>query len=544
MLMVRNTQDLLKEGSRHFTGLEEAMLRNTKAVKELSEIVRTSLGPFGMKKIIINSTGKLFVTADAATILGELEVLHPAAKMTIFAAEMQEKEIGDATNLVIVFTGELMNCAEELLLIGVHPSDIISGFEKAFEKFESEISTMTLFESKDLKNEEEISKCLKTVIGSKISEYESEIADLVAKACISVLPKTPKYFNVDNVRAVKILGGSVGDSKLIPGIVLLKSAEGSIQSVEKAKVAVFGSGLAPGKTEGTSKLALKDAEQLKNYAKSEEDSMESIVKAIADAGVKCVVSGGKIGEMAMHFLEKYEIMAVYVQSKFELRRICRATGARPLVRQGAPTPEELGHCDKVYQDEIGSHKVILFQTEGSGISSLIIRAGTSNILDDVERAVNDGVNIFKAMTRDAKFVGGGGATEIELAKRIHDFGEAQPGEEQYSIKKFAEALEIVPKTLGSNSGIGVIDLISELYTKHSNKDGMFFGVNVNSKEKTIDVKKAGIFDHYEAKLNAIKLATNTAITILRIDQIIMSKPASGPMPAQGPPPGMAPPPDF
>jgi len=542
--MVRNTQDLLKEGSRHFTGLEEAMLRNTKAVKELSEIVRTSLGPFGMKKIIINSTGKLFVTADAATILGELEVLHPAAKMTIFAAEMQEKEIGDATNLVIVFTGELMNCAEELLLIGVHPSDIISGFEKAFEKFESEISTMTLFESKDLKNEEEISKCLKTVIGSKISEYESEIADLVAKACISVLPKTPKYFNVDNVRAVKILGGSVGDSKLIPGIVLLKSAEGSIQSVEKAKVAVFGSGLAPGKTEGTSKLALKDAEQLKNYAKSEEDSMESIVKAIADAGVKCVVSGGKIGEMAMHFLEKYEIMAVYVQSKFELRRICRATGARPLVRQGAPTPEELGHCDKVYQDEIGSHKVILFQTEGSGISSLIIRAGTSNILDDVERAVNDGVNIFKAMTRDAKFVGGGGATEIELAKRIHDFGEAQPGEEQYSIKKFAEALEIVPKTLGSNSGIGVIDLISELYTKHSNKDGMFFGVNVNSKEKTIDVKKAGIFDHYEAKLNAIKLATNTAITILRIDQIIMSKPASGPMPAQGPPPGMAPPPDF
>jgi len=258
--------------------------------------------------------------------------------------------------------------------------------------------------------------------------------------------------------------------------------------------------------------------------------LEEIVKKIAESGVNVLVSGGAIGELALHFLERYKIMAVKVMSKFELRRICRAIGATPLVRLGAPAPEEIGHCDLVSVEEIGSTKVTVFKQQSaeshSGISTVVIRASTQNTLDDFERSVDDGVNVYKAMAKDTRFVAGAGATEIELSRSLQTFADQTPGLIQYAIKKFGEAFEVVPRTLAENAGLKAIDVISNLYAAH-NKGNTSDGINVEDGSIESAVK-LGIFDHLAAKHSAIRLATHAVITILQVDQIIMAKQAGGP----------------
>eukprot|EP01120_Amphizonella_sp_Union-15-10_P001627 TRINITY_DN1177_c0_g1_i1.p1 TRINITY_DN1177_c0_g1~~TRINITY_DN1177_c0_g1_i1.p1 ORF type:complete len:545 (-),score=129.84 TRINITY_DN1177_c0_g1_i1:47-1681(-) len=539
MFSVARPSDLLKKGSKHLSGLEEAVLKNAEAVKQLSRITRTSLGPNGMKKMIINANQKVFVTSDAATIMKEMEIVHPAAKMAVMAADMQEKEWGDSSNLCVVFCGELMEKAETLLQMGIHPAEVVVGFSKALQQFEQALEGLVAYEIKDLRNVDEVSKVLKSAIGSKQYGYKDLLSTLIAKACIQVLPKNSTNFNVDNVRVAKILGGGVNDTTVIKGMILTRPAEGTIKRVTNAKVAVYAGGLDLGKTETTGKLKIESAAQLFSYTKGEESQFEKEIKSIADAGTKVVVVGGTISEMAMHFLEKYEIMVLKAPSKFELRRICKAIGATPLVRTAAPIPDELGFCDIVEVSEIGSTKVTIFrqEKENSGISTIIVRSATHNSLDDIERAIDDGVNAFKALSRDKKLVAGAGASEIELAKLLKTYSDENPDQEQYAIKQFAEALEVVPRTLAENAGYNASDVISALYAAHS-KDGKNVGVDIEAvgDVKVKDSADLGIFDHLETKRSAIRLATNAAVTIIRIDQIIMAKPATGlqaPAPRKG-----------
>jgi T-complex protein 1 subunit theta len=269
-----------------------------------------------------------------------------------------------------------------------------------------------------------------------------------------------------------------------------------------------------------------------NFSRGEENILEAQIKAIADSGAKVIVSGGKFGDMALHYCNKYNLLAVRLMSKFEVRRLCKTVNATPLPKLTAPKKEELGFCDKVYIDEVGGTAVVIFeqQSKESRISTIIIRGSTDNIMDDIERAIDDGVNTFKALTRDGRLLAGAGANEIEIARQISLFAETLPGLEQYSVGKFAEALQSLPVALADNTGIKSTDMLSLLLASHQEGNSTA-GVDIESDTASlVDAIKANIYDLYLTKYWGIKYATNVANTILQVDQIICSKPAGGPKP--------------
>ncbi|EFA83548.1 chaperonin containing TCP1 theta subunit [Heterostelium album PN500] len=520
--------DMLKDGAKHFSGRDEAILRNIEAAKQLAEITRTSMGPNGMNKMIINHLEKLFVTNDAATIIKQLDVVHPAAKMLVLAAQMQEQEMGDGTNLVVTLAGEFLQKAAALLEMGLHSSEIIFGYDRAGEKVQSIIESLIVHTLTDVRNIDEVKKGLKSALASKQYGYETFLSDIIAKACIQVLPKKPSNFNVDNVRVTKIPGGGVTDTSVFKGLVVAGDAEGAIKRVEKGKIAVFASGIDIGKTETTGKVLITNDTELLNFSKGEEDSIRETIQGIADAGVKIIVSGSSVSEIALHYIERYGMMLVKLPSKFQLRRLCKTVGSTPLVKLGAPIPEELGYCDEVYVEEIGSTKCVIFRQtrEDSEISSIVVRGSTNNILDDIERAIDDGVNVFKGMCKDGRFLAGAGAFELEVSRQLQQFADATPGLAQYAIRAYAEAFEIIPRTLAETSGHDATKIISNIYAAHT-KGNTDFGLDIETGNAK-SAKEMEIFDLFIGKQYAIKLATNTATTVLRVDQIIMSKPAGGP----------------
>ncbi|TDH68583.1 hypothetical protein CCR75_000972 [Bremia lactucae] len=527
---------LLKEGHKHFEGVDEAVAKNIDAVKQLAAITRSSLGPNGMNKLVINHLERIFVTSDTATIVKELEVVHPAARMVVMAAKMQENDYGDGTCLVVALAGELLLEAASLLRMGLHASEIVTGYEKAHEKCQEILQTLQCVHVQDPRDEIELQKAIRTSLASKQYGYETLLSKLVAEACLNVMPAAPKKpsINVDNIRVAKIMGGNLNDSTVIRGMVIQRNTEGSIKKALNAKVAIFGCGLEISSTEAKSTVLIKDAKELMNYNKGEEAKLEEAIRAIYDSGATVVVSGGSISEMALHFLEKYHLLTLKIQSKWELRRLCRAVNANALVRLGAPTPDEMGFCDSIVVKEIGGKKVTVFQQdqEDAKIATIVLRASTDNVLNDIERAIDDGVNCVKALCRDNRLVSGAGSTEIELSRQIRSYGDATPGLDQYAIKKFGDALEIVPRILAENSGQMATEVLSSLYAAHAagNKHA---GVDVDNEQSSHVIPDAmvkGIWDHLETKMSAIRLGADAAITVLRVDQIIMAKAAGGPKP--------------
>ncbi|KAK7494829.1 hypothetical protein BaRGS_00013956 [Batillaria attramentaria] len=480
---------MLKEGAKHYSGLEEAVYRNIDACKELAKTTRSAYGPHGQNKMVINHLEKLFVTNDAATILRELEVQHPAAKMLVMAAHQQEQECGDGTNFTLVFGGALMENAEELLRMGLSVTEVIDGYELALKKVQEILPSLVI---------------------------------------VSIMP-AKMNFSVDNVRVCKILGSGLLQSEVIQGMMFKRQVEGNITKVEKAKIAVYSCPLDAMQTETKGTVNIRSAEELMSFSQGEENLMEEQIKGITEAGVNVIVTGGKVGDLAQHFCNKYKVMVVRLLSKWDLRRLCKSIGATPLPKITTPRAEECGHCDLVYVDEIGETPVVVFRQtkEENPIATIVIRGSTDNIMDDMERAVDDGVNTFKALTKDSRYVPGAGATEIELAKQITSFGESLPGLEQYAVKKFAESLEVIPRALAENTGVKATEVLSKLYAAHQEKK-QNAGVDIENLGSVIDAKEANIIDLFVTKSWAVKFATAAACTVLRVDQIIMAKPAGGP----------------
>nr|CAD7445741.1 unnamed protein product [Timema bartmani] len=520
---------MLKEGARYFSGLDEAVYRNISACKQFTQTVRTAYGPNGMNKMVINHIEKLFVTNDAATIIRELDVEHPAAKLMILSSQMQEQEIGDGTNFVIVLAGSLLEAAEDLLRMGLTPSEIVEGYELALDKALEILPSLTCYTVKNYRELADVEKGIKTSIMSKQYGDEEFITKLVAKACVSIIPEQTT-FNVDNVRVCKILGSGLYSSDVVQGMVFKKQVEGDITKKTNAKVAVFSCAVDNSQTETKGTVLIKSADELMNFSRGEENQLEDQIKAIAASGANVIVSGAKFGDMALHYVNKYNMMAVKLSSKWDVRRLCKAVGAITLPRLTAPTKEELGYADSVFIDELGDTSVVIFRLEGkdSRISTVVIRGSTDNYMDDIERAIDDGVNTFKGITNDGRFVPGAGATEIELARQITSYGDTRPGLEQYSIKKFATALESFPKVLAENSGVRGNEVVSKLYAAHQegNKN---IGFDIEAEAAVVkDVSNAGILDLYITKMWGLKYATSAACTILKVDQIIMAKRAGGP----------------
>lgn len=529
-----NFQSMLKDGYKHLTGLEESVLKNIEACKQLSHITRTSLGPHGMNKMVINYLDKLFVTSDAATMLSEMEVQHPAAKMIVLAAKAQEAELGDGTNLVVSLAGELLANAEELVREGLHPSDIVEGYSKSAAFILELLPSLAVDQTVDLSDEAAVAKALMGPLASKQFGYEHLLAPLVAKACIEVCPANPKNFNVDNVRVVKVPGSSVSNSAVLNGMVLKRGTESSVQRVENCKVVVYGQAVDTSATETKGTVLIESAAQLESYAHSEEAKMEEYIQGIYDSGARVVVSNGTFGEMALHFIERYGMMAVKIPSKFELRRFCRTTGAAALVKNEPPSAEDLGYVKEMVVQEVGGTVVtVIRQDEAVGkMATVLLRASTEQVLEDMERAIDDGVNSYKALTRDVRVLPAGGAVELELSKALYEFGRKQTGLDQYAIAKFALSLEVVPRVLCENAGLNAEQVMPLLRAAHAAGQT---GAGLDIQEGTpVDLAAQSYYDLYDVKYWALKLATDAATTVLKVDQIIMAKQAGGPKPGAGP----------
>lgn len=530
-------------------------MRNIDACRAISSTVQTSLGPYGRNKIVINHLQKMILTSDAATILRELDVVHPAAKLLVMASQQQEAEMGDATNLVIVLAGELLKKAEDLLRMGLKTSDIVTGYERAQKVALEALEEIEVDKVGDLRSQEELSKALKTVIAAKQNGNEEFLADLVAEAILAVLPKNPAAFNVDNIRVVKIMGGSLEQSRVVKGMVFPKEPNGIIKKAKKAKVGVYSCAIDSTQTETKGTVLLHNAKEMLDFTKGEEDQLETAIKELHDVGLRVVIAGSTVGELAMHYLNRYGILVIKILSKFDLRRICRVVGATPLARLGAPMPDEMGSVDVVETMEIGGDRVTVFRQEDevTRTATLVLRGATQNHLDDIERAVDDGVNVVKAITKDPRLVPGAGAAEMQLVERISAAGEKTPGLAQYAIKKYAEAFEVVPRTIAESAGLDATAVLADLYRAH-HKDDWTTGVDIEVRIQqisnfcsvhevltlgdtqnednsgTLDAHENGILDLMATKAWAIKLATEASRTVLAVDQIIVARQAGGPKP--------------
>ncbi|KAL4817444.1 TCP-1/cpn60 chaperonin family-domain-containing protein [Aspergillus spinulosporus] len=557
---------LFKPGYQSHDAEDGAVIRNIEACQAISQTVQTSLGPYGRNKIVINHLQKMILTSDAATILRELDVVHPAAKLLVMASQQQDAEMGDGTNLVIVLAGEMLKKAEELLRLGLKTSDIVQGYEKAQNFALKVLEDLEVDRLQDIRSQSELTKALRTVVASKQCGTEQLLASLVAEAVLSVLPKNPINFNVDNVRVVKIMGGSLEQSRVIKGMVFGREPEGSIKKAHKAKVGVFSCPIDISQTETKGTVLLKNAQDMLDFTKGEEERLEAVIKELYDSGLRVVVAGAQVGDLALHYLNRFNILVIKILSKFELRRLCRVVGATPLARLGAPMPDEMGSVDVVETTEIGGDRVTVFRQEDATAvtrtSTIVLRGATQNHLDDVERAIDDGVNAVKAITKDPRLVPGAGATEIQLVERISAFADRTPGLPQHAIRKYAEAFEVIPRTLAESAGLEATEVLSRLYTAHhranagvksagddddeesedseeeSSSGGgeaeayWTTGVDLegSSSAGTLDTVEEGILDLLASKSWAIRLASESARTVLSVDQIIVARQAGGPKP--------------
>ena len=488
-----------------------------------------------MNKIIVNHLNKVYITSDAGTILTELEVQHPAAKLLVHAVKAQQQEVGDGANMVMSIAGELLSNSESLLRDGLHPTEVAEGYVKAAQKALEILEELVITDSKslDFSNIDAVAQRLKGALKSKQNGYEDYLAPLVAQACVDICPDNRQNFNVDNVRISKLVGGFVDQSEIIQGIVIKRNVEGTVSCVENAPVAIFSQGIDTSSTETKGTVLIKSAQELKDYHKSEEKELEEIIKGIADLGTKVVISGSSIGEMAMHFIEKYHMMAIKIPSKFELRRICRATGAQAIPKFIVPGKEQLGMAQKIEAIEIGGNKITAIKQDRrvGKVATIILRGATDHLMDDMERAIDDGVNTFKALCKDARTLPAGGATELSLSQKLMEYGRKQTGLEQYAIQAFAKALEVIPTTLAENAGMNTTDTLSALRAQHAQGNARMGVDSVTS--EMVDLSEQSITDLFYTKYWAIKFAADAVTTVLRVDQIIMSKQAGGPKKPQG-----------
>lgn len=404
---------------------------------------------------------------------------------------------------------------------------------------------------KELNSQSELSKAIRTVVASKQSGTEDLLASLVAEAVLAVLPKNPANFNVDNVRVVKIMGGSLEQSRVVKGMVFGREPDGTVKKAHKAKVGVFSCPIDISQTETKGTVLLKNAEEMLNYTRGEEERLEAAIKELSDSGLRVVVAGSTVGELALHYLNRFNILVIRILSKFELRRLCRVVGATPLARLGAPMPDEMGSIDVVETTEIGGDRVTVFRQEDpttvTRTSTIVLRGATQNHLDDVERAIDDGVNVVKAIGKDPRLVPGAGATEIQLVERISAFADKTPGLSQYAIRKYAEAFEVIPRTLAESTGLDATEVLSRLYAAHHRTapagksaeqtadEASYWtsGVDLEGGPQssgTLDTLDEGILDLVASKASAIRFASEAARTVLSVDQIIVARQAGGPKP--------------
>ena len=527
---------ILAEGSQRTTG-REAQRNNIMAAKLVAETVRTTLGPKGMDKMLVDSLGDVVITNDGVTILQEMKIEHPAAKMLVEVAKTQENEVGDGTTTAVILAGELLKNAEKLLEKEVHPTVIIKGYRMAAEKSMDILDNIA--ENVSLKDTSMLRNIAITAMTGKGAEVAKEnLSQLLVDAVKHVIDENNKeiIIDTDNIKLEKRTGAGIEDSELIQGIVLDKEKvhPNMPRNVKDAKIALLDLALEIKNTEMDAKIQITDPSQMQAFIEMEEKMLRNIVDKVVKSGASVVFCQKGIDDLAQHYLAKNGIYAARRIKKSDMEKLARATGANLVSNLNDLGSKDLGYAALVEEKKFGDDELTYVTgCKKARAVTVLIRGGTDHVVDEVERAIKDAIGDIAASLRVGKVVAGAGATEVEIARSLRKFANSLSGREQLAVLAFADALEVIPITLAENAGLDPIDSLTELKASHD-KGQKWAGLDVFS-GKVVDALKRGVIEPLKIKTQAIKSASEVAELILRIDDVLASG-SKGNVPQM--PPGM------
>jgi thermosome len=523
---------IMPEGTQRSTG-KTAQRNNILAAKLVAETVRTTLGPKGMDKMIVDAMGDVVVTNDGATILEEINIEHPTAKMIVEVAKTQDAEVGDGTTTAVVLAGELLKNAEKLLDENVHPTILAKGYRIAADKAQEILNNLA--EDVTEKNVDILKKIAMTAVTGKGAEAsKEEIADLTVKAI--KLITTDEGLNRNDIKIEKKVGGGVEDSELISGIVIEKEKvhSGMPCIVKNAKIALIDSPIEIKNTEIDAKIQITAPQQMQAFLDQEEKMIKDMVGKIAASGAGVIFCQKGIDDVAQHFLSQKGILAARRLKASDMESLSRATGANIITNLDTMTEDDLGYAGIVEEVKMGDEEMIYVkECKNPRAVTLLVRGGTEHVVAEVKRAVEDAIGDVVTSLTTGKVVAGAGAPEIEVAKGLRKYANSLSGREQLAVLAFADAIEIIPRTLAENAGLDPIDVITDLKAQHDKKN-KWAGIDVFT-GRVVDAWRKGVIEPLKIKTQAIKSASEVANLILRIDDVIAG--GKEPMP-QGPPPGM------
>jgi thermosome len=527
---------VLREGSERTRG-RDAQSRNIMAAKTIANAVKSTLGPKGMDKMLVDSMGDVVITNDGATILKEMDIEHPAAKMMVEIAKTQDEEVGDGTTSAVILAGELLKRAEDLLEQEVHPTLIATGYrlaaEKAYEILDGIAKTVKPTDSQTLKK-----IAVTSMTGKGAGTAREMLTDLAVDAVKLIAEKGVEKIDIDHIKLEKKMGGSTEDTKLIMGMIIDKERvhPGMPKTVKDAKIALINSALEIEKTEVDAKIEITAPEQLKSFLEEEEKMLKEMVEKVTSSGANVLFCQKGIDDLAQHYLSKKGVFTVRRVKESDMKQLASATGGKVLTSMEEIRPEDLGKAGLVEERKIGGEEMIFVEDcQNPKAVSILLRGGTEHVVDELERGMHDALRVVAVALEDGKYVAGGGAAEIELALKLRDYAASVGGREQLAIQAFADAIEIIPRALAENAGLDPIDMLVALRSAHERGEKNA-GLDVFKGEPT-DMLKAGVIEPLRVKTQAISSGTESATMILRIDDVIASSKQQMPAGGGGMPPG-------
>ncbi len=531
---------ILKEGTARSRG-KEAQRNNIMAARIIGEVLKTTLGPRGMDKMLIDSLGDITITNDGAAILKEIDVEHPAAKMMVEIAKTQDDMVGDGTTTAVVLASELLKKAEELLDQNIHPTILVSGYRKASQKAIEVINKIAV--PLDINDRKTLLKVALTSMSSKaVGGAKDHLAEISIDAVKQIAEQRgdKTIADIDNIQLIKKTGKSLLETQLIQGIIIDKEVvnPGMPKVKENAKIALLDATLEIEKTEISAEIRIKDPKQMKAFLDQETDMMQEMVTKVKASGADVIFCQKGIDDMVQHFLSKEGIMASRRVKESDMEKLSRATGGRIISDLDDLKKEDLGMAGHVEERKIGDDKMIFVEKCKDPHSvAILIRAGLERMVDEAERAITDSLSVVSDVIENNKIVAGGGAVEIEIAKELRKYATKVGGREQLAVEAFADAVEVIPRTLAENAGLEPIDILVELRSKHDTVEGKNLGINVFTGKLQNSIE-TGVIEPIVVKEQAIKSAAESAAMILRIDDVITAKSPKGGPGGPGGPGGM------
>ncbi|MEM0449936.1 MAG: thermosome subunit beta [Methanomassiliicoccales archaeon] len=533
---------VLKEGTERAKN-REAQFNNIAAARAVADAVRSTLGPKGMDKMLVDSLGDVVITNDGVTILKEIDVQHPAAKMVVEVAKTQDNECGDGTTTSVILAGELLKKAEGLIEQNIHPTILANGYRMAAAKAMEILDAVAVKVTPD--DEEMLKKIAKTAMtGKSVGGQRDFLADMAVKAVKAIAEKHNGKWKVDveNVKVEKKTGGSIADSTMIQGIVVDKERvhPRMPKAVKNAKIALITGSLEIKKTEVEAKIQIRDPASMQRFLDEEESNLKRMAEKIRDSGANVVFCQKGIDDLVQHYLAKFSIYACRRLKESDMEKLSKATGAKLVGNVMELEPSDLGSAELIEERKIGEENMTFVTgCKNPKAISLMLRGGTEHVIEEVDRAMHDALRVVGVTLEDGKAVPGGGAPEIELSLRLANYASSVGGREQLAIEAFAQAMEAIPWALAENAGLDAIDVVIKLKSAHEGKKGnKNAGLDLNTGEP-VDMLKENVIEPLRVKTQAVKSASEVANMILRIDDVIASRKAP-PAPPGGPGGGMPP----